>query len=304
MRWVVVLLLCMVTLPALAQEQEHSPGRWGQGAADRQLEPVDPTNPVSVLESAGRALPGEAGEGPNGLSSTISIMLLLTVLSIVPSILVLCTSFTRIVVVLSLLRQAIGLQTLPPSQVIVGLSFFLTLLVMAPTLERINTEAIQPLQNNELENHAEAWERAKAPLRDFMIAQIDYAGNHSEVFMVLEYRGVDTSQPELLDWDRDVDMLSLIPAFILSELKVAFLMGFRLYLPFLIIDMVVSSVLISMGMLMLPPIFISMPFKLLLFVMVDGWMLVVGNLLNSFAQPDQVDAVAWLTTGGSAFGFT
>jgi len=204
-------------------------------------------------------------------------------LSVAPALLVLTTSFTRTVIVLSLLRQAIGTQSLPPSQVIVGLAMFMTFLVMAPTFERINHEAIVPLQNNEIDQLA-AWSRARQPLRDFMFDQIDYSENWADVYMVLKYRGTDTSRPETLA-RQDVDMLTLIPAYILSELKVAFLMGFRLYLPFLIIDMVVASVLISMGMLMLPPVLISLPFKLLMFVLVDGWQLVVGSLLNSFSVP-------------------
>lgn len=255
-------------------------------------EPVtlDLNNPLSILDEAAKAVPIRTGDGsaagdgePVGLSATLSIIVLLTVLSLAPAILVMCTSFTRIVVVFALLRQAIGTQALPPSQVIVGLSLFLTLLVMAPTIDRINNEALVPLQNNQIDQ-MEAWERAKQPLRDFMFDQIEYAGSWEDVYMILNYRGIDTSEPEKLTED-DVDMLTLIPAFILSELKVAFLIGFRLYLPFLIIDMVVASILISMGMLMLPPVLISLPFKLLLFVLVDGWQLVAGNLLNSFAVP-------------------
>lgn len=255
--------------------------------------PLDPTNPISLLENAGRALPlspdalagnGAAnGEAQGGLSASLSILLLLTVLSIAPAILVMCTSFTRIIVVLALLKQAIGTQNLPPSQVITGLSLFLTLLVMAPTMQRINDEALTPLQAGHIDQ-MQAWDAAKQPLRDFMFAQLEHSGNWDSLYMVLEHRGVDTSDPSTLVRE-DVDMLSLIPAFILSELKIAFLMGFRIYLPFLIIDMVISSVLISMGMLMLPPVLISLPFKLLLFVLVDGWVLVVGNLLHSFAQP-------------------
>ncbi|MEX0744024.1 MAG: flagellar type III secretion system pore protein FliP [Phycisphaeraceae bacterium] len=252
-------------------------------------ESLDAMNPLSILEHASRALPigggegeGEA-EGGEGLSSTLSIVLLLSVLSLAPAILVMCTSFTRIVVVLALLRQAMGTQALPPSQVIVGLALFMTFLVMAPTFERINSEAIQPMQAGDI-GEMEAWERAKQPVRDFMFDQLEYAGNWDDLYMILNYRGVDTSDPGELTRG-DVDMLSLVPAFVLSELKIAFLMGFRLYLPFLIIDMVIASVLISMGMLMLPPILISLPFKLLLFVLVDGWMLVAGNLLNSFAVP-------------------
>ncbi|MBI1336378.1 MAG: flagellar type III secretion system pore protein FliP [Phycisphaera sp.] len=259
---------------------------------------VDPANPLTVLDGAARLIPERFGGSshatdqaptantlrPSSLSTPISIMLMLTVLTVAPGILILCTSFTRIVVVLSLLRQAIGTQSLPPSQVIVGLSLFLTFLVMAPTLDRMNKEFLQPMQQDRFENYDQAWAAAREPMRDFMFAQIDHAGNWSDIYLILNYRGVDTSDPARLTRG-DVDMLTLVPAFILSELKTAFLLAFRLYLPFLIIDMVVSSVLISMGMLMLPPVLISLPFKLLLFVLVDGWMLVTGNLLSSFAVP-------------------
>ena len=220
-----------------------------------------------------------------GLSTSLSILLLLTVLTLVPAILVMCTSFTRIVVVLALLRQALGTQSLPPTQVIVGLSLFLTFLVMAPTLDRLNTEVLQPMQDPDIEmNEIQAWEKAKQPLRDFMFAQIDHAGNWDSVYMLMEWREPGSTKNRSDLRRADVDMLTLIPAFMLSELKVAFLLGFRLYLPFLVIDMVISSVLISMGMLMLPPVLISLPFKLLLFVLVDGWNLVVANLLSSFSM--------------------
>ena len=263
--------------PATAQEQ---PVRTN--AADA----LDATNPLSILDQAGRALrldPADAGDvvPQGGLSASLSIVILLTVLSLAPALLVMCTSFTRIVVVLALLRQAMGTQSLPPTQVIVGLSMFLTFLIMAPTFDRINQDALVPLQANEI-NQFQAWEAAKKPLRQFMFEQIDYADNWADVYMILNYRGVDTSEPEKLTY-ADVDMITLIPAFMLSELKVAFLMGFGLYLPFLIIDMVIASILISMGMLMLPPVLISLPFKLLMFVLVDGWLLVAGNLLSSFS---------------------
>jgi flagellar biosynthetic protein FliP len=267
---------------------------WFAGSAiaqptDGGVAGLDPANPVSLLDNASRAIPidGEDISNPTSgggkLDATISIILLLTILSLAPAILVMCTSFTRIIIVLALLRQALGTQALPPSQVLVGLSLFMTFLVMAPTFERINREALVPMQSGEM-NQIEAWEHAKQPLRDFMFDQIEYAGNWDSVYMILNYRGIDTSEPETLTRS-DVDMLTLVPAFILSELKIAFLMGFRLYLPFLIIDMVISSILISMGMLMLPPVFISLPFKLLLFVLVDGWNLVAGSILASFFVP-------------------
>ncbi|MEX2673575.1 MAG: flagellar type III secretion system pore protein FliP [Phycisphaeraceae bacterium] len=241
------------------------------------LQPVSIDNPITVIQDAAESVPGFEG----GISATLNIMILLTVLSLAPAILILCTSFTRIIVVLALLRQAIGTQTLPPSQVLVGLAMFMTFMIMAPTFQRIHEAAIVPLNNGDIDQMT-AWSEARQPLRDFMFDQIDRAGNWSDVYMVLNYRGVDTAQPDTLT-RQDVDMLTLVPSFIMSELKIAFIIGFRIYLPFLIIDMVVSSLLISMGMLMLPPVLISLPFKLLLFVLVDGWRLVVGNLLDSFA---------------------
>ena len=194
------------------------------------------------------------------------------------------TSFVRIIVVLGLLKQAMGTQTLPPSQVILGLSLFMTFLVMSPTMERVYEEAIGPYQRGEIVNQLEMWDRAKQPVRDFMFAQIEATGNWSSLYMILNYKGVDTSEPSEIQ-RADVDTLTLVAAFMLSELKTAFLMGFRIYLPFLVIDIIISSVLISMSMMMLPPVLISLPFKILLFVMVDGWQLVVGSLLTSFVQP-------------------
>jgi flagellar biosynthetic protein FliP len=240
----------------------------------------DAINPFELIDDAAQVLPS----GESGLSGALNIILLLTVLSLAPAIMILCTCFTRIVIVLGLLRQALGTQTLPPSQVIVGLSLFVTFAVMAPTVERMYQEGIGPFLRGEIANHEVAWERARQPLRDFMFSQIEATGNWSGVYMMLEYRGIDTSDPARLT-RADVDMLSLVPAYVLSELKVAFLMGFRISLPFLVIDMVIASMLISMGMLMVPPVLISLPFKLLLFVLVDGWQLVVGTLMASVVQP-------------------
>ncbi len=237
-------------------------------------------NPVALLEDAANAIPGFEG----GLSGALNIIVLLTVLTLAPAIVISCTSFIRIVIVLGMLKQALGTQNLPPSQVVIALAMFMTFMIMSPTLERINEEAIVPYQNGEIVNQIEMWERAKEPLRDFMFEQIDRAENWSSVYTILDYRGTDTSEPEALT-RADVDMLTLVPAFMLSELKVSFLMGFRVYLPFLIIDMVVASLLISMSMMMLPPVLISLPLNVLLFVLVDGWDLVVGSLMMSFAQP-------------------
>lgn len=220
---------------------------------------------------------------PGGLNSTLQIMLLLTVLSLAPAVLLMTTSFIRIVVVLSLLRQALGTQQLPPSQVITSLALFLTLLLMTPVWQQVYDDAIQPYTSSERNmSLEEAWNAGVRPVRQFMAQQIEAANNGDDVRLFYQYLPEDTPEPETYD---DVPLQILLPAFMLSELKTAFLIGFRLYLPFLILDIVIASVTISMGMLMLPPVMISLPFKLMLFVLVDGWHLVVGMLLESFALP-------------------
>ncbi|MCG3137983.1 MAG: Flagellar biosynthetic protein FliP [Phycisphaerae bacterium] len=223
-----------------------------------------------------------AAKDSAGVSSALQIFVILTVLTIVPSILIMMTSFARIMIVLALLRQALGVPQLPPSQIIVGLSMFLTMLVMAPAWGRIKSEALDPYLNNQMLQR-EAADRAMGHLRDFMYYQIEKTGNQEDIYLFLEYSRkapIDPNETVRLD---DVPSTALIPAFVLSELKTAFILGFQIYLPFLVIDMVISSILISMGMMMLPPVMISLPFKLLLFVLADGWHLVVGNLLESFA---------------------
>ena len=250
-------------------------------------------NPLLVLQDAADAVPGMDGS----LSTTLNILVLLTVLSLAPSILILCTCFTRIVIVLGLLRQALGTQSLPPSQVIVGLSLFITFVVMTPTMGRMYEDGIKPYVDGQEENYEVAWDRTKQPLRDFMFSQLEATGNWSGVYMMLNYRGIDTSDPSKLVRS-DVDMLTLIPAYVLSELKVAFLIGFRIYLPFLVIDLIIASMLVSMGMLMLPPVLISLPFKLLLFVLVDGWQLVSGSLITSVVQPETLPAIVGIASGG------
>jgi flagellar biosynthetic protein FliP len=287
--------LLLLAFPAAVQAQESDAAASDTGAINAPgVSRISPLlNPLSVLNSAGDMVttgrdnePIEESSGRErqggGLSTALNIVILLTVISLVPSIMLMTTCFVRMVVVLSLLKQALGTQQLPPSQVILGLSLFMTLLVMTPTINRIHTEAIVPYQQGEIRDYDTLWTHAKQPLRDFMFDQIERTGNWSSLYMVLNYRGIDTSRPEELTRE-DVDMVSLIPAYMLSELKVAFLMGFRIYLPFLVIDMVIASLLISMSMMMLPPVLISLPFKLLLFVLVDGWQLVVGSLLTSFA---------------------
>jgi flagellar biosynthetic protein FliP len=198
--------------------------------------------------------------------------MMLTVLTLAPAILIMCTSFTRIVVVLSFLRQALGTQQMPPNQVIVGLSLFLSFFVMAPTFKQISANGIEPFMNEKI-NQSEAYDRIEAPLREFMFNQT--REKDLELFLSLSKEAKPQTRAE-------VPTYVLIPSFVISELKTAFQIGFMLYLPFLVLDMVVASVLMAMGMMMLPPAVISLPFKLLLFVLVDGWDLVVGSLVKSF----------------------
>jgi len=218
-----------------------------------------------------------------GTTATLQIFVIMTVLTLAPTILVMTTSFTRIIIVLALLRQAVGTQQLPPSQVLIGLSLFLTFAVMAPTYERIHREAIVPwLDNAPGMTQGKALEIATGHMREFMFSQIERTRNEEDIFLFLEYAREEQIPVDERVTRADVPTRALLPAFILSELKTAFVMGFRVYLPFLVIDMVIATVLISMGMLMLPPIMISLPFKLLLFVLADGWHLVVTSLLASF----------------------
>jgi flagellar biosynthetic protein FliP len=214
-------------------------------------------------------------------SSAMQIIILLTVLSLAPAILIMMTSFTRIVIVFSLLRQAMGTQQLPPNQILIGLSLFMTFLVMGPTWQKVNDQAIQPYMAGTLDQKT-ALADAVMPVREFMENQIQINGNDKDVFMLQGF-ATNSAPPKELQW-KDVSTITLIPAFMLSELKTAFIMGFKIYLPFLIIDIVISTILISMGMMMLPPVLISLPFKLLLFVLVDGWHLITSSLISSFVK--------------------
>jgi flagellar biosynthesis protein FliP len=207
-------------------------------------------------------------------SQSLMIIVLITLLSVAPALLVMVTSFTRIVIVLSLTRNALGLHTIPPNQVIVGLAMFLSFFVMSPTFSDINRDAVQPLLKGQ-KTQSQAYESAVGPLRTFMLKQT--RKGELAMFTSAVSDGKRPEKPE------DVGLAALIPAFILSELKTAFIIGFVVFIPFLVIDIVVSSSLMSMGMMMLPPVFVSLPFKLLLFVMVDGWGLIVRSLLKSFA---------------------
>lgn len=213
----------------------------------------------------------EADQGK--VAVVMQLFLLMTVLSLAPSILIMLTSFTRIAIVFSLLRQAMGTNQLPPNQVVIGLSLFLTFYVMAPVWQQVNQDALQPLLSEKI-NQQQALDKALGPIRTFMISQT------REKDLALLVNVAKMERPANIG---DVPTTVLIPSFIISELKTAFQIGFMLYVPFLIIDMVVASVLLSMGMMMLPPVMVSLPFKLMIFVLADGWHLIVGSLVKSFA---------------------
>ncbi|MBO8176542.1 flagellar type III secretion system pore protein FliP [Aeribacillus pallidus] len=209
---------------------------------------------------------------PENVSTAVKLLLLLTVLSLAPSILILMTCFTRIIIVLSFVRTSLATQQMPPNQVLIGLALFLTFFVMAPTFHEVNEQALQPLFNEEI-NLEEAYERASIPFKEFMSAHT----RQKDLQLFLDY-----TQAEPPSSIEEIPLTTLVPAFAISELKTAFQIGFMIFIPFLVIDMVVASVLMSMGMMMLPPVMISLPFKILLFVLVDGWYLVVKSLLQSF----------------------
>ena len=206
-------------------------------------------------------------------STEIKTLLMLTIIALAPSLLIMLTSYTRVIIVLHFLRTAIGTQTSPPNQVLIGLALFLTFFIMWPTFTQINETAIQPLDAGEI-SMEEALEAAEIPIRTFMNGQVQ----EKDVKLFID---MDSSGEEYEDYD-DVPMRIMIPAFIISELRYAFIMGFLIYIPFIVIDMVVASVLMSMGMMMLPPTTISLPFKILLFILADGWNLVLGSLVKTF----------------------
>jgi len=209
---------------------------------------------------------------PQHLSNSMQIFLLITILSLAPSIVIMLTSFTRIAIVLSLVRQAIGIPQLPPSQIIIGMSLFLTFFIMAPVWTEINSKAIQPYIKREI-SQEEALKNLRGPLVQFFSKNM----REKDIELFVNLSGME--RPKNID---DVPMRILIPAFVTSELKTAFQMGFMIYIPFLVIDMVVSSILLSLGMMMLPPVMVSLPFKLILFVLADGWNLIITSLIKSF----------------------
>ncbi|CAH1211136.1 MULTISPECIES: flagellar type III secretion system pore protein FliP [Paenibacillus] len=212
------------------------------------------------------------GDGSAPGTSSLSLILLITVLSIAPAILVLMTSFTRIVIVLGFVRTSLGTQQMPPNQVLVGLALFMTLFIMSPTLSSINQVALQPYLKGDL-TQTEALEKAADPIKKFMFTHT----REKDLLLFMKY-----NQAEKPETYQDIPITVMVPAYAISELKTAFQMGFMIFIPFLVIDIVISSTLMAMGMMMLPPVMISLPFKILLFVLVDGWYLVVKSLLLSF----------------------
>lgn len=256
--------------------------------------PVSKVHAVSIQDTITTDEAKETGENRNGdnlngslgplqfslnteedgksLSSTLQILLVLTIITLAPSILIMVTSFTRIIIVLHFVRSALGTQTTPPNQVLIGLALFLTLFIMSPVFTKINTDAIKPLSEGKI-TQEEAFKTGTAPLRTFMLEQT----NGKDLRLFLDIAGITEVQtPE------EIPLTVVIPSFIISELRKAFIIGFLIYIPFIIIDMVVASTLMSMGMMMLPPTTISMPFKILLFVMADGWNLIVGEIVKTF----------------------
>lgn len=214
----------------------------------------------------------DASRNPKEVATSLQLLALFTVLSLAPSILIMTTAFTRIVIVLSFLRSAIGAQGIPPNQVLIGLSLFLTFHVMSPVIDIINTNALQPYMKNQI-GYSEALKRAQAPIRDFMLRQT----YERDLGLFVKLRGEDA--PQTPD---DLPMMTIIPAFITSELKTAFIIGFYIYIPFVVIDLVVASTLMSMGMMMLPPIVVSLPAKVLVFLLANGWSALIEALAEGF----------------------
>jgi flagellar biosynthetic protein FliP len=263
------------------------------------LDPPYPETPAKEgdfsLQVPKQVLPGvDFLRQPDGLVSTLQIMVLLTVITLSPSIMIMTTSYIRVMTVLAILRQAVGTNQLPPSQVITALSLFVTFLIMMPVWSEVYIDAVLPFQGRRI-GLEEAWKRGELPIRTFMAAQIERCGNQDTVLAFLGYIH-DYKAPEVLTW-RNIPWAALLPAFMLSELKTAFCIGFQIYLPFLVLDMIISSVMVSMGMMMLPPVIISLPFKLMLFVLMNGWELVIMMLLDSFEHYVPGEVVMYMGQG-------
>ena len=277
-----LVLMCLLTFICVAPvstlaaslstetEQETSGDTNTEGASAMDAPVREPTNTTDKNDNFQLNISSNAGS--TSMSATLQILMMITILSIAPSIILMITSFTRIIVVLHFVRSAIGTNTTPPNQVLIGLALFLTFFIMNPIITQINEEAIKPLEAGEI-TQEEALEKGMEPLREFMYGQTQ----RKDVKLFLDIAGEE--------WTEDIDEIPnsvLIPSFIVSELRVAFIIGFIIYIPFIVIDMVIASALMSMGMMMLPPTTISLPFKILLFVLADGWNLVIGNLVKTF----------------------
>jgi flagellar biosynthesis protein FliP len=254
---------------AAAAPSASAPSASGPGGPSS---PAAPAGPRGTGASGGSGQPSVSVSVPGQPSQVVEIILLVTVLGVAPAILLMCTAFTKIVVVLSLVRSAIGTQSVPPNQVLVGLALFLSLFVMGPTFDAVQAQGVKPYLDG-TKTSAQAFTDGVKPLRAFMLAHT----RAEEIALMTKAAG--QTRPATPD---DVDLRTLIPAFVLSELRAAFIIGFVVFVPFLVVDIVVSAVLMSLGMVMLPPSLISLPFKLLLFVLVDGWSLVVTTLLGSY----------------------
>lgn len=280
--WLLFLLLQALTSSAQAQStslesEGPSTGRLFQQVSESLADRATPAAPD--IENFLLSGP-EKWTSREGLSSSLQILILLTVLSLAPAILLMTTCYVRIIVVMGLLRQALGTGQLPPSQVMTSISLFMTLFVMAPVWTQVYDDAIAPYTaENSTMSIEQAWQAGIQPVRKFMSQQIDMAHNEDDIYLFYSYYKPNSPLPTGFE---EVPLQVLLPAYMLSELKTAFLIGFQIFLPFLLIDLVVASVTISMGMMMLPPAMISLPFKLLLFVLIDGWHLIVGMLLSSF----------------------
>ena len=263
-----VISLCMCS-PATIYASDVSPEEITDKADDMKLS--DGAQGVTTDADGTNGISIQYNNDSGSISTPVRMLLVLTVLTLAPSILILMTSYTRIIIVLHFVRTAIGTQSTPPNQVLVGLALFLTGFIMWPTFQQINTEAIKPLDEGKI-NTEQFIEKAEEPLREFMYGQTQTKDLALFVSM----------SDEKYESYEDVPFMTLVPAFILSELRTAFILGFLIYIPFIVIDMVVASVLMSMGMMMLPPTTISIPFKVLLFILADGWDLIIGNLVKTF----------------------
>ncbi len=263
-----LLIVAMGSLLAAGAATAQAPS-LGAPAVNAPLTP----SPSGTANPVGIQVRFSPDSKPEDISQTLQIVLLLTVLSLAPSIIVMTTSFTRILIVFGFLRQALGTQQVPSGQIIAGLALFMSAFIMAPVWKDINTNALQPYIDSQI-TQAEAWDRGVKPLRAFMLSQ---TGN-DELGLFLELAGKDQNVTKL----DDVGMEVILPAFMISELKTSFQLGFLIYLPFLVIDLVVSTILMSLGMMMLPPMMISLPIKLLFFVLADGWNLTIRGLVSSF----------------------